>query len=263
MKIGPEHSPLGLSEGIHWHINHDFKIEYIATTNDRESIPWVKLTNIKTGETKIFIDEENPLDDKAVDTLVKRSMDCMDCHNRPSHLFKSAPDYIDNLLLSGTLPKNIPFIKYAAMEALKLPFTNLDTAMLSIDQTVTDFYKDEQPDVYKDEFERIRKAILTMQGSYKQNAFPYMRADANQYLNHIGHLESDGCFRCHSDRHKTDKGEVISKNCELCHTIVSQGVTGAIKTVAINDTLEFIHPKEIRGVWKTAFCSECHRVLYE
>jgi RNase P subunit RPR2 len=102
-----------------------------------------------------------------------------------------------------------------------------------------------------------------MQDSYKQNAFPYMKADASQYLDHIGHLESDGCFRCHSDRHKSDKGEVISRSCEMCHTIVAQGPTGAIQSVALNDTLEFVHPTEIRGKWKTAFCSECHKVLYE
>jgi nitrate/TMAO reductase-like tetraheme cytochrome c subunit len=41
MKIGPQYSAKGLSEGIHWHINKNIKIEYIAGTKDRESIPWV------------------------------------------------------------------------------------------------------------------------------------------------------------------------------------------------------------------------------
>ncbi len=43
MKIGPSFSAFGLSEGIHWHINPDVAIEYIASTYDRESIPWVKV----------------------------------------------------------------------------------------------------------------------------------------------------------------------------------------------------------------------------
>jgi hypothetical protein len=68
MKIGPEFSSLGHSEGIHWHINKDFKIEYASTTNDRESIPWVKMTNLKTGEVKTFMDEENPIEKAALDT---------------------------------------------------------------------------------------------------------------------------------------------------------------------------------------------------
>ena len=61
MKIGPEFKSMGNSEGIHWHINKNFKIEYVSDTRNRESIPWVKLTNLKTGEVKIFMDEENPL----------------------------------------------------------------------------------------------------------------------------------------------------------------------------------------------------------
>jgi hypothetical protein len=262
MKIGPEFSPMGLTEGIHWHINKNYKIEYIASSPDRESIPWVKLTNLKTGEVKTFIDEENKLDKKAMDTLEVRSMDCMDCHNRPSHLYKSAPDYIDNALISGMIPKDLPYIKNAAMEALKLQYQDKDTALRTIKETILTFYKDEHPEVLLKDEKRIRKAITAIQGEYQLNAFPYMRADASRYLNHIGHIESDGCFRCHSDRHKTAKGETISRSCDLCHTIIAQGPTGNIATGAINAALEFVHPTEIRGKWKTAFCSECHRELY-
>jgi hypothetical protein len=81
MKIGPQYSAKGLSEGIHWHINKGIKIEYIAGTRDRESIPWVKYTDLKSGKVKIFMDEENPIDKKAMDSLEHRTMDCMDCHN--------------------------------------------------------------------------------------------------------------------------------------------------------------------------------------
>jgi hypothetical protein len=255
---------MGLTEGIHWHINKDFKIEYIAGSADRESIPWVKLTNLKTGEIKTFMDTENPLDQKAIDTMEVRGMDCMDCHNRPSHLYKSAPDYIDNALISGLFSKDIPFIKKASMEALKVPFTDKDTAMQQINDIVLNFYKEKHPEVLNEkETGRIKKAIAAIQGEYNLNAFPYMKADATQYLNHIGHLESDGCFRCHSDRHKTAKGETISRNCDLCHTIVAQGPTGKINSTPINSTMEFEHPTDIEGEWKVSFCTDCHRVLYD
>ena len=36
MKIGPEHKSGGLIEGIHWHVNKEVKIDYIASTNKRE-----------------------------------------------------------------------------------------------------------------------------------------------------------------------------------------------------------------------------------
>ncbi len=263
MKIGPQYSAKGLSEGIHWHINKGFKIEYIASTRDRESIPWVKLTDVKTGKVKIFMDEENPIDQKAMDTLEHRTMDCMDCHNRPSHKYLSAPNFIDDAIVSGLIPKDIPFIKMAAMEALKVSYSTKDTAHMGIKNAVITYYKEEQPEAYTKNVERINKAILAMQAEYDKNVFPFMKVEASKYLDHIGHLESDGCFRCHSDRHKTATGETISRNCDLCHSIMAQGPTGKVQTVDLGKSMEFVHPVGIRGAWKTAFCSECHKVLYE
>jgi len=263
MKIGPQYSVKGLSEGIHWHINKGYKIEYIAGSIDRESIPWVKLTDLKTGKVKIFMDEENPIDKKAMDSLEKRTMDCMDCHNRPSHKYLSAPNFIDNAMVAGIIPSNIPFIKMAAMEALKVSYTSKDTAHMEIKNVVTTYYKDEQPEAFDKNFQRISEAILAMQNEYDKNVFPFIKVEATKYLDHIGHLESDICFRCHSDRHKTASGETISRDCNLCHSFLAQGPTGDVKTVALGNSMEFVHPTEIRGKWKTAFCAECHRVLYE
>ena len=263
MKIGPEFSPMGLTEGIHWHINKDFRIEYVSDSRNRESIPWVKLTNLKTGEVKTFIDQDNPLDKNELAKLEVRNMDCMDCHNRPSHLFKSPPDYMDVALISGAIPKNIPYIKQAAMEALKDPYPDKNTANTSIREKILTFYSKDHPDVFKNEEKEVRSAIVKIQGEYALNSFPYMRADATKYLNHIGHLESEGCFRCHNDRHKTAKGETISMDCNLCHTIIAQGPTGKIVNASVNSTLEFVHPTDIGNKWKTAFCSECHQSLYD
>lgn len=262
MKIGPDFKSKGNSEGIHWHINKDFKIEYASDTRNRESIPWVKFTNLKTGEVKTFIDEENPLDNKAMDNLEQRTMDCMDCHNRASHLLNSAPDYVDNAFNTGLIPKNIPYFKEAAMEALKIPFPDKDVAMFKINNIILNYYKNEHPEVLKLDEQRIIKAIADVQGEYKLNAFPYMRADAGKYPNNIGHLESEGCFRCHSGRHKTEKRETISRDCEICHSIIAQGSTGNIANAYISATLPFEHPTPIGEKWKTILCSECHKQLY-
>ncbi len=75
--------------------------------------PGLKYTNKKTGEVKIFQDKENMLNKTAMDSLPTRSMDCMDCHNRPSHSYKSAVVYMDNALISGVVPEQLPFIKKA------------------------------------------------------------------------------------------------------------------------------------------------------
>ena len=263
MKIGPQYDAKGLSEGIHWHINKGIKIEYIAGTRDRESIPWVKLTDLKTGIVKIFMDEENPIDRKAMDTLEHRKMDCMDCHNRPSHKYLSAPNFIDNAIVSGLIPKDIPYIKMAAMEALKVSYSTKDTAHMEIKKAVLNYYKSEQPEAFAKNADRINKAIPVMLAEYDKNVFPFMKVESSKYLDHIGHLESNGCFRCHSGTHKTAAGETISRNCDLCHSFLAQGPTGKVQTVPLGNSMEFVHPVDIRGKWKTAFCSDCHKVLYE
>ena len=263
MKIGPQQSALGLTEGIHWHINQNFRIEYIASTKDRETIPWVRYTNLKTGEVRVFEDEENKLSGKAIDSLPKRVMDCMDCHNRPSHLYRSAPFYVDNAMVAGTVPKDIPYIKKAAMEALKNPFTNEDTAMMQIRDIILKFYSDSLGDILKSRRKDIDKAIAAIQEAYSNNTFPTMKIEASSYLNHIGHLESNGCFRCHSDKHKSADNKVISKDCDLCHNIVAQGPTGNIAYSPFDKSMTFIHPVNVKDNWKTYFCTECHRKLYE
>jgi hypothetical protein len=262
MKIGPSLSPMGLKEGIHWHINPDVRIEYVASSRDRETIPWIKMTNIKTGDVQIFQDTENVMDKKALDTLEHRIMDCMDCHNRPSHSYKSAPVYTDNAMISGAVPKELPFIKKVAMNVLKGPFTNQDSALRYISDSITNFYKKGYPSIYAEKKALVDQAIKGIQGEFVLNVFPYMRVSSSSYLNHIGHLESDGCFRCHSGKHKSDKGKIISKDCNMCHTIIAQGPTAGMQYTTMDKEMEFVHPIDVKDNWKTYFCTECHRILY-
>lgn len=262
MKIGPKFSSLGLIEGIHWHINKDVQIEYVASAADRESIPWVKYTNLKTGEVTIFQDPENPIDQKALDTLEHRTMDCMDCHNRPSHGYKSAPAFMNYAMTSGEVPRELPWIKKVSMNVLKGPFTDKDSSLTYIRDSITNFYKTGFPTLYAAYQAQIGQALKGIEKEFSENVFPYMRVTAGKYLNHIGHLESDGCFRCHSDRHTSDKGKVISKDCNLCHTIIAQGPTGNMMFANADSTLEFRHPIDVKDNWKTYFCTECHKELY-
>jgi hypothetical protein len=262
MKIGPSYKALGLSEGIHWHINPDVRIEYVSNQRDREAIPWVRYTNLKTGVVQIFADTENVLTQKALDTLEHRTMDCMDCHNRPSHSYKSFPVFVDNAIVAGEVPQDLPFIKKVAMNVLKGPFTDTDTAMMYIRDSIRNFYRVSYPDIYRTQKSKIDKAIAGIQNEFSLNEFPYMRVNSSKYLNHIGHLESDGCFRCHDDKHKSDKGRIISKDCNLCHTIIAQGPAGNVQYSPMNAVQEFRHPIDIKTKWKEYLCTECHKELY-
>jgi hypothetical protein len=262
MKISPNLNTNGLTGGIHWHINKDMRIEYVASTTDRESIPWVKYTNLKTGDVQIFQDTENMLTQKALDTLEHRVMDCMDCHNRPSHAYKSPAVFVDEGMMKGEIPTELPFIKKVAMNILKGPFTDQDSAFRYISDSINSFYKIQFPAIYAGKKALIDKAIAGIKQEFSLNVFPFMRASSNKYLNHIGHLESDGCFRCHSNRHKSAKGRVISKDCSMCHTFVSQGPSNNKQFSTFDKTMEFMHPVDVKGNERKFFCTECHRNLY-
>ena len=63
----------------------------------------------------------------------------------------------------------------------------------------------------------VERAIAGTQDLWARNVFPAMKVTWGTYPNHIGHIDSPGCFRCHDDDHKTKDGRVIGQDCEMCH----------------------------------------------
>jgi hypothetical protein len=262
MKIGPDHHTQQLSEGIHWHINPDIKIEFMSADEKNEFIQWVKYTNTKTGEEYIYKDQMLEPDSAFYADAKLHTMDCMDCHNRPSHIYLSPPDFIDIALADGSINKDIPYIKLAAMEALKSPYSSKDSANLMIEQTVLKFYKENHQALLGQFQSEINKSIEGIKLAYHKNNFPEMKVRWDVYPDHKSHMESQGCFRCHSDTHATDDGRVISKDCNLCHTITGQGRVGELQFALSGKSLEFNHPVDIGTDWKDYSCVDCHAYLY-
>jgi len=262
MKTGPEFRALGLKEGIHWHINPDVNIEYISENNKREVITYVKYSNKSTGEIYTYFNENSPVTDSILGTSENRTMDCIDCHNRPSHNYNSPTVYFDKAMLTGAVSKQIPFIKKVVMGILTEKFTDRDTALMKIEDGIMNYYKSNYGDFYIANKTLVDSSIHAIQRSYNQNTFPSMKVSYDMYPEHIGHLETEGCFRCHNDQFRTDSGRVIKKDCNLCHTIVAQGIPGNMKYSTIRESLEFEHPVDIGTAWQEAKCSECHRYLY-
>ena len=262
MKIGPEQSALGLSEGIHWHINPNVKIDYIPKRDNRKDIPWVKYTNLETGEVTIYEDEENALSEKKMAAAVERNMDCMDCHNRPSHHYFTPQEFIDHGLISGAIPKDLPFIKKIAMDLFIDPYDTKDTAIHTIKTYTKEYYAENMPEILETREADIDKAIEGMIEEFSKNIFPEMLVSWDEYDSHIGHKTYNGCFRCHDDNHKSEDGKVISKDCNIFNTIVLQGKPGEEQFSSVADALDFIHPKELEDGWEEDLCTECHRYLY-
>jgi len=264
MKTGPEHKALAQKSGIHWHVNPDVKIEYVAADFKRDTIALVKYTNLKTGKVSVYRDTANAYTTARTDTLDHRVMDCIDCHNRPSHDFKSPIRFFDDAMSAGKIPRNLPDVKMEAMDILyNNSFPSLDSANRFIRSEFTEYYQLMYPEVYDSSKMLIDKAIEGIQAAYKQNIFPEMKTQWNAHLNYIGHLETNGCFRCHNDSFIDEEGDVISRDCDLCHEIKKQGIPGNMEMAGDKTSLEFRHPVNIKGKWKKVACVKCHKNLFE
>lgn len=262
MKIGAPISALGLQEGIHWHINPNVKIEYKSLDKKRETIPWVKYTNLKTGKVIIYKDPSSNLTDEKLSSLETRVVDCMDCHNRPSHNYQPPAIFINNAITIGAIPKELPRIKFAAMEILGKEFITQAQAEQEIRNYIYSFYKDNYPEIFNNKKKLVEKATVGIISEAAKNIFPEMKVRWNVYPNNIGHLEFMGCFRCHNDKHKSDDGKLIKKDCNLCHEINAQGFTNKMEYATINASLDFKHPgNEVGDKWKKMMCVECHTGL--
>jgi hypothetical protein len=223
MKIGSAGDRAQSSHGIHWHVAPENKITYRSTDHSRMVIPEVRLTT-KDGKEVVFrtSDAEKQLSG-AGEKSENREMDCIDCHNRPSHVYLSADDALDRKLLEGAIPRELPFIKRQALAAVAVKYPSKEAAMAGIAETLTKWYQQNQGDLVKAKPELLTKAITGVQTAYAQNVFPEMNIGWGTYVTQIGHGAdfNIGCFRCHDDQHRSADGQTISADCNTCHTMLA------------------------------------------
>lgn len=256
LKIGGGNEELGRTEGIHWHMNVANKIEYIHTDDKRNIIPWVKLTN-KKGEEIIFRNKEMEFDENNYDKNNFRKMDCIDCHNRPSHIYNPADKSVNLSLFLNRIDDSLPYIKSISVDALEYPYSEKNIGLDSIKISIETFYKYNYPEVFNNRYESIEQSIKEVQKIYNRNYFPSMKVSWRGFPNHISHLFDVGCFRCHDGKHVSDDGRVIKKECNLCHTIISQVTARGDELVSMSG-LKFVHPVELEESIETTNCVKCH-----
>jgi hypothetical protein len=261
MKIGAEHSALGLQEGIHWHINPNVRIEYIASDERNEELPWVRYINLETGDTTVYVDQDNPIAEEDISTHQIKTMECTDCHNRPSHDYRAPAIFINQAITAGEIPKSLPEIKSVAMGILGEEFTTTDSALIAIREYIENYYQENYSETVQEQAQLIEQAITGVQNAFSKNIFPEMRVRWDAYPNNIGHQEFKGCFRCHNNNHTSKQGAVIRKDCNLCHYINAQGKFGEMEVAQVGENLEFKHPVDIDQAWKESLCIDCHTGL--
>ena len=241
-----------------WHMNIANQVEYIATDVRRQEIPWVRITNLKTGETTEYMSTEKPLSAKEKATAAIRKMDCMDCHNRPTHIFHPPSHSVNLALATGKIDPTLPHIKRTGVKFLAAKYPTTAAALNAIKKGVETFYHDKYPTLAKDSGDAILSAISELQDIFRKNFFPEMKVRWDIYPDNIGHLIFPGCYRCHDGLHKSADGKVITKDCTACHTIMAQGKPQAMAFSTGLTGLVFQHPEDIGGLWQEMKCSDCH-----
>ena len=244
LKVGSGGSVHGVPGGIHWHTNPDSKVEYFASDPQRQTIPWVRVTE-KGGVVTVYRKEgykDNP------DPAQIRVMDCLDCHNRPAHRYSSPNDAIDEALYLGRVDKAIPGIKKTAVDLLTQSYKTSAEAQSHIAAELRKKYAG---------VKGIDSSVEAVLAVYRGNFFPEMKADWSKYPENIGHMDTMGCFRCHDEKHVAEGGRHMpATDCNSCHVILAQGA-GADLTKLSTAGVAFKHPSsDIDGLGLT--CSDCH-----
>lgn len=246
--------------GIHWHLNPANRVEYIASDVERQKIPWMRVTDTKTGKAVEYMSSEEPLTAEQIAAGPRRVMDCLDCHNRPSHKFDAPGAAIDQAILSGAIDASLPSIKQAGTELLSADYGSVAEAQAAIDGGLRDFYTEHHPAILEERAPALTQAAAGIREAYRTNFFPAMKARWDAYPDNSSHFAFPGCYRCHDGLHATADGEVVSAECTTCHVITAQGKAGALQRATTPDGLKFEHPPiaDLEDAWQDTPCTDCH-----
>ena len=207
----------GISVGVHWHVDPDLEVQYRSDEN-REFIERIETIHAD-GTRKLFTREPGEADSPAE---AVRTMDCIDCHNRPTHVYLRPGQAIDGALQLGLLNRDLPYIRREGLAAIQMEYASHDEARIGIAEQIQAFYASTFPDIVAGRTHLIDEAVTALQELYVTNVFPAMNVTWGTYPDHLGHSGmTGGCFRCHNDAFTAEDGAKISADCELCHEIVA------------------------------------------
>ena len=205
--------------GIHGvHMGPGVRIRYAASDEKRQTIPWVEYRDA-AGKATAYVSADAK--GAMPGNLPVREMDCIDCHNRPTHAYQMPEPAVDLKLADGSIAAELPFAKKTAVGLLKAAYASREEAGAKIPSGFAAFYREKYPDVFaakQGEIERSGRAVLSI---YQRNIFPDMRVTWGSYPNNIGHTDFPGCFRCHDDNHATAGGAKVTQDCGACHNMLA------------------------------------------
>lgn len=193
--------------GIHGaHLGEGKTIRYRPADYARSTIPWVEVESAAGRE--VYLAPKTKAEE--TEKFETRVMDCIDCHNRPAHIFDLPGRAVDHAFDDGRLDPRMPFLKKRAVELLNGSYPNESEAGRQI--------REKLKAAYGSNYEKPAEVLTAI---WRRNVFPEMKVTWGTYPNHIGHTDSPGCFRCHDAEHATASGKTIQQDCNSCHQLLA------------------------------------------
>jgi hypothetical protein len=228
----------GNTGGIHGvHMGPGVTMRYAAADAKRQTIPWVEYTNTNTKETRTYIAAGTK--PEAIAGMKQFEMQCVDCHNRPTHAFDLPERAVDKAMAAGLIPLGLPFAKKTSVAVLTATYANEDEALHKIPAAFSGFYRQKYPDIWSkrsNDVDRAGQAVLAL---YQRNVFPDLKVGWGTYVDNLGHMDSPGCFRCHDENHATAAKKTITQDCSTCHNplAVEETSPDVLKTLGLSDKI--------------------------
>jgi nitrate/TMAO reductase-like tetraheme cytochrome c subunit len=253
INVGGGSPVTGVVAGIHWHMNIANEVTYIPLDEQRQTIPWIRIKD-RDGNVTEYYDRNRPLSPEQIAVATKRKMDCVDCHNRPAHVYVPPDLAVNQSFAAGKLDQSLPYLKRQAIEVLTKPYNTEAEALEQIASSFDSFYRTNYADLYNTKNGSIKAATTEVQRIFQTYTFPEMKTDWQTHPNNIGHFYFTGCFRCHDGEHVSDTGKVIRNECNICHTVLADSAspTAGVKTES------FQHPVDL-GSLSDRKCESCHK----
>jgi len=211
-------SATGRQGGIHWHIAAENEVRYASVDDKRERIIWVEVYQAD-GSCKRYTDPD--LAQSTAKNNNVRILDCVDCHNRATHIYEYAARSIDKRIHSGLMNRGVPYLKQEALHTISKNYPDREAAFRGIANHIRGFYRRHYPEEAGQMLPAIDSVVGILQAIYARNIHPEMKITWGSYPDHIGHRGDGGCFRCHNSQLVDKDGKHISFDCTLCHSLLA------------------------------------------
>ena len=205
--------------GSHFHVAPGVRIRYLSDPT-LQNVSVVEVTTPDGTRRTYFGSADTPDPGPRAEWRV---MDCIDCHNRPTHIYRSPEDALDLALADGLIDPSLPFLHREGVRLLKAQYPSREAARAAIRAGLLEFYEKLDPAAYAGRKAAAESAAKGLGDIWSMNVWPEMKITWGTYPSFIGHDASAGCWRCHDGAHATRDGKsTLSQDCTMCHAVLAQ-----------------------------------------